>query len=214
MVQVVAFPAGWWHAVVNLTPTVAVTESFGRPCDLELITTKLREKGLDSFADEVEAGQRGGSAGTSAGGVRSPPTAITSAAVTATATTTAATEQQQQLPPSPHQERPARLAASGPGWQEVFVSPTQACSTANTADAVSQGLSVVLLHGLATADECETLRVEASATAHAARERVEEGSTLETIAEVPPSQLESAAGQVRMPIATMLGTASQQVIRS
>ena len=56
--EVVAFPAGWWHAVVNLTPTIAVTESFGRPCDLETVLRRLREKGLTVFAEEVEAGQQ------------------------------------------------------------------------------------------------------------------------------------------------------------
>jgi hypothetical protein len=55
--EVVAFPAGWWHAVVNLTPTIAVTESFGRPRDLAMVLAKLREKNLTSFAAEVEAGQ-------------------------------------------------------------------------------------------------------------------------------------------------------------
>ena len=57
--EVVAFPAGWWHAVVNLTPTIAVTESFGRPRDLDLVLAKLRERGLTALAAEVEAGQRG-----------------------------------------------------------------------------------------------------------------------------------------------------------
>ncbi len=57
--EVVAFPAGWWHAVVNLTATIAVTESFGRPCDLDLVLTKLRGHGLERFAAEVEAGHSG-----------------------------------------------------------------------------------------------------------------------------------------------------------
>ena len=39
--EVVTFPAGWWHAVVNLTPTIAVTESFGRPCDLQVRPSPL-----------------------------------------------------------------------------------------------------------------------------------------------------------------------------
>lgn len=55
--EVVAFPAGWWHAVVNLTPTIAVTESFGRPRDLHTILAKLRENGLTALALEVELGQ-------------------------------------------------------------------------------------------------------------------------------------------------------------
>ena len=56
--EVVAFPAGWWHAVVNLTPTIAVTESFGRPCDLELIACKLRSGGLAGLAADIEENQR------------------------------------------------------------------------------------------------------------------------------------------------------------
>jgi len=55
--EVVAFPAGWWHAVVNLTPTLAVTESFGRPRDLPTILDKLRAGCLADFAAEVEADQ-------------------------------------------------------------------------------------------------------------------------------------------------------------
>ena len=57
--EVVAFPAGWWHAVVNLSATIAVTESFVRPCDLEQSLLKLRAKGLGDFADIVEAEQQG-----------------------------------------------------------------------------------------------------------------------------------------------------------
>ena len=56
--EVVAFPAGWWHAVVNLTPTIAVTESFGRPCDLDKILAKLCAGGLGALAAEVEEAER------------------------------------------------------------------------------------------------------------------------------------------------------------
>lgn len=55
--EVVAFPAGWWHAVVNLSPTLAVTESFGRPEHLPLILSKLRERGLGDLAAVIEAEQ-------------------------------------------------------------------------------------------------------------------------------------------------------------
>jgi len=56
--EVVAFPAGWWHAVVNLTATIAVTESFGQPSDLRLIIDKLRAGGLDGLAALIEEQQR------------------------------------------------------------------------------------------------------------------------------------------------------------
>jgi len=52
--EVVAFPAGWWHAVVNLDATLAVTESYGRSRDLESILDKLRSGGLGAFATVVE----------------------------------------------------------------------------------------------------------------------------------------------------------------
>ena len=42
---------------VNLTATIAVTESFGRPCDREVVLAKLRERGKAAFAAEIEAGR-------------------------------------------------------------------------------------------------------------------------------------------------------------
>ena len=51
--EVIAFPAGWWHAVVNLDATLAVTESFGRPCDLPAIWRSLNAGGLAEFAAVV-----------------------------------------------------------------------------------------------------------------------------------------------------------------
>ena len=56
--EVVAFPAGWWHAVVNLDATLAVTESFGRPRDLPAILAALRAGGLGSLAEVVAEEQR------------------------------------------------------------------------------------------------------------------------------------------------------------
>ena len=52
--EVVAFPAGWWHAVVNLDATLAVTESYGRARDLPLLLRELRTGGLAAFAAVVE----------------------------------------------------------------------------------------------------------------------------------------------------------------
>ena len=52
--EVVAFPAGWWHAVVNLDATLAVTESYGRAHDLAHVLGELRAGGLAAFAAVVE----------------------------------------------------------------------------------------------------------------------------------------------------------------
>lgn len=52
--EVIAFPAGWWHAVVNLDATLAWTESFGRTRDLASITHALRRGGLGDFANVVQ----------------------------------------------------------------------------------------------------------------------------------------------------------------
>ena len=52
--EVVAFPAGWWHAVVNLDATLAVTESYGRAHDLAHIVRELRAGGLPAYAAVVE----------------------------------------------------------------------------------------------------------------------------------------------------------------
>jgi len=56
--EVVAFPAGWWHAVVNLDATIAVTESFGEPCNLEAIVRTLSEGNLKAFAEVLLAENR------------------------------------------------------------------------------------------------------------------------------------------------------------
>lgn len=52
--EVVAFPAGWWHAVVNLDATLAITESYGRAHDLPAILAALRKGGLAGFAAVIE----------------------------------------------------------------------------------------------------------------------------------------------------------------
>ena len=103
-------------------------------------------------------------------------------------------------------EQPKRTAASGPGWSEVFISPTLACRTQSAADAVAAGLSLLLLLELADRSECEELRGEASAVARASRRR----STMLRSAlldDVPDEAV--TPGQVRMPIAEMLCDESQ-----
>ena len=57
--DVVAFPAGWWHAVVNLDATITVTESFGERHNLEEIVTALRAGGLGDYADVMEKEVKG-----------------------------------------------------------------------------------------------------------------------------------------------------------
>ena len=103
-------------------------------------------------------------------------------------------------------EQPKRAAASGPGWSEVFISPTLACRTQSAAAAVAAGLSLLLLLELADRSECEELRGEASAVARASRRR----STMLRSAlldDVPDEAV--TPGQVRMPIAEMLCDESQ-----
>jgi hypothetical protein len=56
--EVIAFPAGWWHAVVNLDATIAVTESFGKERDLGEILVSLRKDGRVDLAAAIEAGVR------------------------------------------------------------------------------------------------------------------------------------------------------------
>ena len=55
--EVVVFPAGWWHAVVNLDATLAVTESWGEPTNRALVVQNLRAGRLDTVADIVSEDQ-------------------------------------------------------------------------------------------------------------------------------------------------------------
>ena len=105
-------------------------------------------------------------------------------------------------------EQPKRAAASGPGWSEVFISPTLACRTQSAADAVAAGFSLLLLLELADRSECEELRGEASAVARASRRRstMLRGALLEDVPEEAVTP-----GQVRMPIAEMLCDESQSL---
>jgi hypothetical protein len=114
--------------------------------------------------------------------------------------------QQQRAAQQSRAEPPKRSAASGPGWSEVFISPQLASSTQSAADAVASGFSLLLLHELAERSECEELRGEASAVAHASRRR----STLLRGALLEDAPEEAVTpGQVRMPIVEMLCESSQ-----
>ena len=87
----------------------------------------------------------------------------------------------------------ARVEASGPSWNEKFISPT-ASRTRTVVEAVERGHSVVLLHGLATPTECAALRSEASAFAIKQRDKMHPDAHPEYI---------------RMPVMEMLGAQGQ-----
>ena len=55
-IKVVVFPAGWWHVVLNLEATLAVTESWGEPSNRDQVVQALREARLDSIAGAVAGG--------------------------------------------------------------------------------------------------------------------------------------------------------------
>ena len=52
--ETVYVPAGWWHVVVNLDTTVAVTQNSGEPANWEAIRKEVRVKRPD-IAEEWEA---------------------------------------------------------------------------------------------------------------------------------------------------------------
>lgn len=66
-----------------------------------------------------------------------------------------------------------RTAASGPGWDEIFISPARASQTSSAEDALIAGHSVVLLQ-LASRKECSSLRREASSFAADERKQMSE----------------------------------------
>ena len=59
----------------------------------------------------------------------------------------------------------ARTAQRGRGWTEVFLDPLEAQQTQTASHSLQLGHSVVLLHDLASSEECGSLRNEASAEA-------------------------------------------------
>lgn len=88
-----------------------------------------------------------------------------------------------------------RVAASGVGWSEVFLSSPEASNTQGAAESLVLGHSLVLLHDLSTLVECEALRSEASLSASA--ERTSSLSPYFT------------PEKIRMPIAERLGEEGQ-----
>ena len=91
-----------------------------------------------------------------------------------------------------------RGAETGEGWTEVFLSAADASSTAAAQDSFMRGHSLILLHDVASAVDCETLRCEASATS--AAERCDPDVSLS-----PYFMPE----KIRMPITDRLGSAGQ-----
>ena len=104
------------------------------------------------------------------------------------------------------ESRPTRRADEGPGWTEVFVTPSRAGRTGSAAEAVAAGHSLLVLHELADGAEVEALRAEASGAAYLSRRR---SSMMKQalLDDVPEEAVEST--QVRMPIDQMLGEKSQ-----
>jgi len=45
--ETVYVPAGWWHVVINLDPTVAVTQNSGEVANLALIDAEIAAKRPD-----------------------------------------------------------------------------------------------------------------------------------------------------------------------
>ena len=90
----------------------------------------------------------------------------------------------------------ARLAGAGPGWSEVFINASSAAGMQTPAEAVLQGHSLLLLHGLASTEECDRLRTEAVRYASWRREN-------------PRPYATKNAAKIRSPINEMLGLADQ-----
>ena len=107
----------------------------------------------------------------------------------------------------------ARPAASNAAWSEAFVNGSSAAAAATPAAAVAQGDSLLVLHGLASSDECDVLRSEASQFARSERDtndecRIKRPRPLGTM-RLEVSVSEHAPGHVRAPISEMLSPAGQ-----
>jgi hypothetical protein len=119
----------------------------------------------------------------------------------------------------------ARPAASDAAWSEAFVNGSSAAAAVTPAAAVAQGDSLLVLHGLASSEECDVLRSEASQFARSERNTNDEcrikrprpsgpatngqcrGGDRTMRLEVSVS--EHAPGHVRAPITEMLSPAGQ-----
>ena len=88
-----------------------------------------------------------------------------------------------------------RLPARGSGWIEVYVSPDLASETRSPEEAVAAGFSLVLVHGLASSEECDVLSKEASRVAKHARS----------------CSLKTPQNPIRMPIIKMFCEESQEL---
>lgn len=93
-------------------------------------------------------------------------------------------------------EAHTRPAAAGPGWSEIFIDASSAAATQTPAEAVMRGHSLLLLQGLASTEECDTLRTEASTFARWRREN-------------PKPYATKDSPKVRSPIDEMFGLAGQ-----
>lgn len=93
----------------------------------------------------------------------------------------------------------ARTAQRGRGWTEVFLDPLEAQQTRTASHSLQLGHSVVLLHDLASSEECDSLRNEASA--EAASHRTQALRRRPVLGDVDGA----VAGRVRMPVVRLLG---------
>ena len=91
----------------------------------------------------------------------------------------------------------SRNQDNGDGWTEIFLNPIEASAAASAGEALECGHSVVLLHGLASFEECKAIRLEASSAAD--RHRSGDSASQASLASGG-----SAEGRVRMPVVNMV----------
>lgn len=99
-----------------------------------------------------------------------------------------------------------RTPASSNEWDEIFLNPGQAARTGGTLEAIFESHSVLLLHSLAAASECEPLRAEAMSVAQV---ELEERVALEEMGLLDEVLDSHTAGRVRMPVSERLGPEAQ-----